>query len=96
MQLGLLAGSWLLLASTGGAAAQDTEPNIELGERLVKARCAVCHSDTALSALVERCQAVHGKDFLDGFLANHHAPDEAARADIIAYLTCVLPESSQQ
>ncbi|MHA3978401.1 hypothetical protein ACW9UR_12010 [Halovulum sp. GXIMD14794] len=72
--------------------AQTTEPDLEMGARLVDARCAFCHTEKSLPELVERCSSVHGEDYLDTFLTDHHAPDEAARADIIAYLTCEAPE----
>jgi hypothetical protein len=37
---------------------------------------------------VARCTSDHGEAYLDTFLKRHHAPDDEARADIIAYLTC--------
>lgn len=80
----------LLLATS--ADAQDIEPNLELGERLVDARCTFCHGKEALSEFVERCSSEHGEDYLEEFLRSHHAPDDESRADIIAFLTCRIAE----
>ena len=64
------------------------EPDLEMGARLVEARCVVCHRQESLPRLVDRCTSDHGEAYLDDFLKRHHAPDDEARADIIAYLTC--------
>lgn len=79
-----------MLFAAGSAVASDTprEPDLEMGVRLVKARCVVCHREKSLPDLVDRCTSDHGKTYLDDFLKRHHAPDDEARADIIAYLTC--------
>jgi cytochrome c2 len=79
----------LLLADGNAVEAEEKrKPDIEMGARLVEARCAFCHNEKALPELVDRCMAQHGEDYLDEFLKRHHAPDDDARADIIAYLTC--------
>ncbi len=70
------------------AAAQKKEPDLEEGARLVEARCVFCHGKESLPKLVERCAAEHGEAFLDEFLKRHHAPDDEARTNIIAFLTC--------
>ena len=70
------------------AADQTKEPDLEMGARLVEARCVVCHRQQFLPELVDRCAKQHGQAYLDDFLKRHHAPDDVARADIIAYLTC--------
>lgn len=67
---------------------QQREPDIEMGARLVEARCVFCHNEKSLLDLVDRCTNEQGEDYLDEFLEDHHAPDDRARADIIAYLTC--------
>jgi cytochrome c2 len=73
------------------AADQTKEPDLEMGARLVDARCVFCHKQESLPKLVERCTDEHGEAYLDDFLKRHHAPDDEARADIIAYLTCLEP-----
>jgi hypothetical protein len=65
-----------------------TPPDPERGERLVEARCMVCHMQASLPHLVQHCTLERGVEYLDVFLTRHHAPDAKARADIIAYLTC--------
>ena len=67
---------------------QQREPDLEMGARLVEARCVFCHRKKSLPDLVDRCSREHGADYLEDFLKNHHAPDDDARQDIIAYLTC--------
>ena len=73
------------------AADQTKEPDLEMGARLVDARCVFCHKQESLPKLVERCTDQHGEAYLDDFLKRHYAPDGEARADIIAYLTCPAP-----
>ena len=70
------------------AAVPKKEPDLELGAKLVEARCVFCHGKESLPKLMERCAAERGEEYLDDFLKRHHAPDDEARADIIAYLTC--------
>ncbi len=79
-----------VLSTVGSADAteQQKEPDLEMGARLVDARCVFCHKQESLPKLVERCTDQHGETYLDDFLKRHHAPDDEARADIIAYLTC--------
>jgi mono/diheme cytochrome c family protein len=62
--------------------------DLELGERLVAARCAFCHTEAGVYNLVERCSNTKGMAYLDDFLARHYAPDEATRAVVVEYLTC--------
>ncbi len=78
----------LFCAAFTDATAQDREPDIDFGQRLVGARCVVCHGSDSLAKMVERCTNTHGEEYLDVFLKDHHAPDDDARADIIASLTC--------
>ena len=68
--------------------ASQNQTAIERGESLVRSRCAVCHTERSLPDLVKRCADREGATFLDTFLKKHHAPDDSARADIIAFLTC--------
>lgn len=75
--------------------AHGRTPDIEMGARLVKARCTVCHSIDLLPELVERCANRRGLDYLDDFLKRHHAPEDEVRVDIIAFLTC-SPEVQQE
>ena len=79
-----------VLFAVGSAVAVEParEPDLEMGARLVEARCVVCHRQQFLPELVDRCAKQHGQAYLDDFLKRHHAPDDVARADIIAYLTC--------
>ncbi len=84
--LALLAA--LVIASGGRSHEQKREPDLEMGARLVEARCVFCHREKSLPDLVDRCSREHGADYLDEFLKRHHAPDDDARQDIIAYLTC--------
>ena len=81
----------LLVVGSAVAAEQTKEPNLEMGASLVKSRCVFCHPKTSLPKLVERCTDQHGAEYLDDFLKRHHAPDDEARADIIAYLACPAP-----
>ena len=78
----------LLTVWSAAAAGQQREPDLEMGARLVKARCVFCHKEKSLPDLLDRCTRTHGESYLDEFLKHHHAPDDEARADIIAYLTC--------
>jgi hypothetical protein len=80
--------SVLFALGSAVAADQTKEPDLEMGARLVDARCVFCHRQESLPKLVERCTDQHGEAYLDDFLKRHHAPDAEARADIIAYLTC--------
>ena len=80
--------SVLFAMGSAVAADQAKEPDLEMGARLVDARCVFCHRQESLPKLVERCTDQHGEAYLDDFLKRHHAPDDEARADIIAYLTC--------
>ena len=83
--------SVLFAVGSAVAADQAKEPDLEMGARLVDARCVFCHKQESLPKLVERCTDQHGEAYLDDFLKRHHAPDDEARADIIAYLTCPVP-----
>jgi len=83
--------SVLFAVGSAVAADQTKEPDLEMGARLVEARCVFCHKQKSLPILVERCTDQHGEAYLDDFLTRHHAPDDEARADIIAYLTCPAP-----
>ena len=83
--------SVLFAMGSAVAADQTKEPDLEMGARLVDARCVFCHKQESLPKLVERCTDEHGEAYLDDFLKRHHAPDDEARADIIAYLTCLEP-----
>jgi len=80
--------SALSAAGNPAAAGEHHDPILEMGARLVKARCVICHNEDFLPDLVDRCTNTHGEPYLDEFLNLHHAPDKEARADIIAYLTC--------
>ena len=80
--------SALSAAGNAAAAGELRDPDLEMGARLVKARCVFCHKEEFLPDLVDRCTQTHGESYLDEFLKLHHAPDKEARADIIAYLTC--------
>ncbi len=94
MTIGVLAV--LALAAPGqGNASAAPEPDIEQGAKLVKARCLACHKAESLPKFVERCAERRGPEYLKAFLKRHYAPDDEARADIIAFLTCEpgqLPE----
>ena len=83
-----LACVMVVLSVGAGARSQESEPDLDMGARLVKARCTACHVQNALPELVERCVGGLGEEYLDTFLRTHHAPDDDARADIIAFLTC--------
>ena len=79
----------LLMALTAGLVrADEQQTRIERGAQLVQGRCVLCHSEKSLPKLVELCSSRHGEDFLDDFLKRHYVPDDQARLDIIAYLTC--------
>ncbi len=87
----LLVSALSLPAATAGPHPQD-KAAIERGVKLVESRCTFCHTETSLPKLVQRCASREGAEFLHGFLKRHHAPDDQARADIIAFLTCVPAE----
>ena len=76
------------LAAPASAGEERLPPDTEIGKRLVEARCVVCHQRESLPHLVQHCTSDHGAEYLELFLKRHHAPDDGARADIIAYLTC--------
>ena len=80
--------SALSAAGIPASAGEHRDPDLEMGARLVEARCVFCHKEESLPDLVEGCTHKHGESYLDEFLKLHHAPDTEARADIIAYLTC--------
>ncbi len=91
-RIATVAGLSVLFAmGSAVAAGQTREPDLEMGAKLVEARCVFCHKQESLPKLVERCTDQHGEAYLDDFLKRHHAPDDEARADIIAYLTCPAP-----
>jgi len=83
----LLVSALSLPTATADPQPQD-KAAIERGAKLIESRCTVCHTETSLPRLVQRCASREGADFLHGFLKRHHAPDEQARADIIAFLMC--------
>ena len=94
--LGAVVGLITIVAA--GAApltpAADAQSDLEKqGEALINARCIACHSTKSLIKFVARCSEQHGSAYLDNFLTRHHAPDETARAAIIAYLTCQLDDA---
>ena len=74
--------------ANAGAIEQQKQPDLEMGARLVEARCVVCHRQESLPEFVDRCTSDHGEAYLDEFLKRHHASDDEARENIIAYLTC--------
>lgn len=78
-----LAACLIAAACAAGARAEDGDP--ARGEAAYAATCAACHAsiDRLARRLPKTDQAAAS---LDAFLAGHHAPDPAARADIIAYL----------
>ena len=78
----------LFAAGNTAALSQQPTPDLEMGARLVEARCVFCHKQNSLPDLVDRCTNEHGEGYLDQFLKRHHAPDDEARGNIIAYLTC--------
>lgn len=87
MTVGVLAVLGLAAPGEGGASG-DREPDIERGAKLVEARCLRCHKAESLPAFVQRCAERRGPEYLEAFLKRHYAPDDEARADIIAFLTC--------
>ena len=82
----VLMNAAMMMASS--ALGQMREPDLQRGATLVQARCLACHGKEPLPKFVDRCTQSYGKAYLDDFLKRHHAPDDEARADIIAYLTC--------
>ncbi|MFY0691939.1 MAG: hypothetical protein JXR14_08490 [Paracoccaceae bacterium] len=58
----------------------------EAGEILFQVRCALCHTGTSLLALTGPMQSDEDIRRLDTHLKDHYAPDDAARARIMAYL----------
>ena len=84
----LMALSALFAVLSASATEPPREPDLEMGARLVEARCVVCHRQESLPEFVDRCTSDHGEAYLDEFLKRHHASDDEARENIIAYLTC--------
>ncbi|MDH3581309.1 MAG: hypothetical protein OEM91_11885 [Hyphomicrobiales bacterium] len=78
----------LALSLPTAAADPQDKAAIERGARLVENRCVFCHTRESLPKLVQRCASREGSEYLHAFLKRHHAPDDQARADIIAFLTC--------
>lgn len=57
------------------------------GEAVYQRACARCHrSAERVVPLIAGPDAASTAAYLDSFLADHKAPDPAARADLIAYL----------
>ena len=87
---GLLLATLLSLACSGGMRAEDGAAAAR-GAAQVEKTCIGCHPGPKLDAVVRR--HVAGKDAgvaLDGFLAGHHVPDAALRADVVAQLRARL------
>lgn len=76
------------LSPPAAAAGPLDKAAIERGFKLVESRCVFCHTRKSLPKLVQGCASREGAEFLHAFLKRHHAPDDQARADIIAFLTC--------
>ncbi len=74
------------------AAGPQDKAVIKRGDKLVESRCVVCHTRESLPKLVQRCVSRQSTEYLHAFLKRHHAPDDQARADIIAFLTCIPVE----
>jgi len=77
------------LSLPAAAAGPQDQAAIKRGAELVEVRCVLCHKKESLPELVLRCARREGDEYLHNFLKRHHAPDEQARADIIAFLTCI-------
>lgn len=89
LTLGLLA----LLGAAPAAASDTTAPEAAIlgdpvrGEVAYAGACAECHRSAArLMARVPGADAAARGAWLAAFLADHHAPEPQARADIIAWL----------
>ena len=99
VRLGTLAGliTIIVAGAAHSALAADAQSDLEKrGEALINARCIACHSTKSLIKFMARCAEQRGNDYLDSFLTRHHAPDESARAAIIAYLTCQLDDAASR
>jgi len=81
-----------LLLPTAAAGPQD-KAAIERGAELVESRCISCHTEISTPQLVQRCASKQSTEFLHKYLKDHHAPDDQARADIVAFLTCDSAET---
>ena len=82
-----LATALLVPASTGEQEARETASEAPSAADLIKARCLACHGATTTLAFSRRVLDAGGPAALDVFLAQHHAPDAAARAKIVKFLS---------
>ena len=77
----------LLFLAPAGLAGASGNGDAGAGADLYEADCAECHEVAAdVAAAVPGDGAADRSGFLDGFLAQHFAPDDQNRADLIAYL----------
>jgi len=57
------------------------------GEKAYATACASCHASLArITRRIEGRTPEQKQVWLDGFLSNHHAPEESIRADLIAFI----------
>lgn len=64
------------------------------GQTFVEKTCVGCHAGAQLDVVVGRRLEAREVVPLDGFLATHHVPDKAIRAEVIAYLKHRLAKSA--
>ena len=83
-------GAWLGLRPS---AADPGAAGLERGRAHVEKTCVGCHAGAALDAVSAR-RIAQGPDALGTFLASHHVPDAALRADVVAYLQQRAAEGS--
>ena len=57
------------------------------GQKLFKERCARCHRVQKVAHALRNRLPADREDFLERFLAGHHAPDPVERKALVAYVS---------
>lgn len=88
----LLLTPLLSVACNRGVHAEDGPDEASApGAATAEESCVGCHAGAQLDAVVRRRVAEKDANAaLDAFLARHHVPDAALRADVVAYLVARL------
>ncbi|NNK79239.1 MAG: hypothetical protein HKP40_11050 [Litoreibacter sp.] len=76
----------VVYAKTEDAGEPAKAIDLETGETLFEARCAICHTHDALRDLTGAMTTEEDFQRVDTHLKRHYAPDDEARARILFYL----------
>lgn len=80
---------WIALAGRGlGQGQEYTTESIgnPSAVELIGARCIFCHGPAIMLSFSRKLLSEAGREGLDAFLAQHHAPDDDARDAIVQFL----------